>query len=144
MKVKTNFFVSSQEDVSDDNAASFTNWHHIMAVYNLSENGSGESTLYIDGVAPPGTGDNTGDDRNPSDRGSPANYSIVGGGSLVLGGDIDATNVSGVSTCNIRHLVSPFTALRFSCEQSLRPSPPLSPRRSPPLSSRDDPDQRKM
>jgi hypothetical protein len=100
MKVKTNFFVSSQEDVSDDNAASFTNWHHIMAVYNLSENGSGESTLYIDGVAPPGTGDNTGDDRNPSDRGSPANYSIVGGGSLVLGGDIDATNVSGVSTCN--------------------------------------------
>ncbi|MEO2201530.1 MAG: DUF2341 domain-containing protein, partial [Nitrosopumilus sp.] len=100
MKVRTNFFVSSQTSVEGDNSASFTNWHHIMAVYNLAENGSGESTLYIDGVAPPGAGGNTGLDRNPSDRGSPANYSIVGSGSLLIGGDIDS-NSNSKTRCKI-------------------------------------------
>ena len=89
MKVRTNFFVSSQTSVEGDNSVSFTNWHHIMAVYNLAENGSGASTLYIDGVAPSGSGWS---DQNPSTRAGAANYSIVGSGSFVIGGDIDSSS----------------------------------------------------
>ena len=87
MKVRTDFFVSSATSVEGNNLDSFTNWHHIMAVYNLAENGSGASTLYVDG-----------DLIQSSSESAAKTYSIVGGGSLAIGGDIDSSS-SGKTLC---------------------------------------------
>ncbi|MGY8766719.1 MAG: DUF2341 domain-containing protein, partial [Nitrospinaceae bacterium] len=87
MKVRTDFFVSSATSVEGNNSDSFTNWHHIMAVYNLAENGSGASTLYVDG-----------DLIQSSSRSAAKTYSIVGGGSLAIGGDIDSSS-NGQTLC---------------------------------------------
>ena len=89
MKVRTDFFVSSATSVEGNNLDSFTNWHHIMAVYNLAENGSGASTLYVDG-----------DLIQSSTESAAETYSIVGGGSLAIGGDIDSSS-SGKTLCKI-------------------------------------------
>ena len=80
MKVRTDFFVSSAQSVEGNNSDSFTNWNHIMAVYNLAENGSGPSKLYVNG-----------DLIMSSSRSADKTYSIVGGGSLAIGGDIDSS-----------------------------------------------------
>ena len=87
MKVRTDFFVSSATSVEGNNLDSFTNWHHIMAVYNLAENGSGASTLYVDG-----------DLIQSSSESAAKTYSIVGGGSLAIGGDIDSSS-NGKTLC---------------------------------------------
>jgi hypothetical protein len=81
MKVRTDFFVSSAQSVEGNNSDSFTNWNHIMAVYNLAENGSGPSKLYVNG-----------DLIMSSSRSADKTYSIVGGGSLAIGGDIDSSS----------------------------------------------------
>ncbi|MCS5550995.1 MAG: DUF2341 domain-containing protein [Gammaproteobacteria bacterium] len=81
MKVRTDFFVSSATSVEGNNPDSFTNWNHIMAVYNLAENGSGASKLYVNG-----------DLIVSSFRSADKTYSIVGSGSLVIGGDIDSSS----------------------------------------------------
>jgi hypothetical protein len=84
MKVRTDYFVSSHKSVEGDNSASYTNWNHIVAVYNLNQNGQGASKLYING-----------EQAASSSRSADETYSIIGGGAAVLGGDIDGNN------CNI-------------------------------------------
>ena len=54
MKVHNAFYVSTTDPghpVDDDNPASFTNWNHIVAVYNTrdADGTSGKSQLYING-----------------------------------------------------------------------------------------------
>ena len=54
MKIRTSFFVSTTNPghpVQDDNPASFTNWNHIVAVYNQkdADGTQGNSQLYING-----------------------------------------------------------------------------------------------
>ena len=53
MKVQTHFYVSTTAgpNVENDNPASFTDWNHIMAVYNLkdADGTTGKSQLYING-----------------------------------------------------------------------------------------------
>jgi len=54
MKIKTNFFVSTVNpghSVQDDNPAAFTDWNHIVAVYNQkdADGTQGNSQLYING-----------------------------------------------------------------------------------------------
>jgi len=84
MKVRTDYFVSSSKSVEGDNSASYTNWNHLVAVYNLNQNGQGASKLYING-----------EQAASSSRSASETYSILGGGAAVLGGDIDGNN------CNI-------------------------------------------
>ena len=84
MKVRTDYFVSSHKSVEGDNSASYTNWNHIVAVYNLNQNGQGASKLYING-----------EQAASSSRSADETYSMIGGGAAVLGGDIDGNN------CNI-------------------------------------------
>jgi hypothetical protein len=84
MKVRTDFFVSSSKSVEGDNSASYTNWNHLVAVYNLNQNGQGASKLYING-----------EQAASSSRSASETYSIIGSGSAVLGGDIDG------NSCNI-------------------------------------------
>ena len=55
MKIRTSFFVSTSSPghpVQDDNPAAFTNWNHIVAVYNQkdADGTQGNSQLYINGV----------------------------------------------------------------------------------------------
>jgi hypothetical protein len=84
MKVRADYFVSSHKSVEGDNSASYTNWNHLVAVYNLNQNGQGASKLYING-----------EQAASSSRSASETYSIIGGGAAVLGGDIDGNN------CNI-------------------------------------------
>ena len=54
MKIRTSFFVSTTSPghpVQDDNPAAFTNWNHIVAVYNQkdADGTAGNSQLYING-----------------------------------------------------------------------------------------------
>ena len=84
MKVRTDFFVSSAINVEGDNSDSSTDWNHIVAVYNLNENGQGASKLYVNG-----------EQVASSSRSADETYSIIGGGAAVLGGDIDGNN------CNV-------------------------------------------
>ena len=86
MKVRTDFFVSTSRSVEGDNSASYTNWNHIVAVYNLNENGQGASKLYING-----------EQRGSSSRSASETYSILGGGAAVLGGDIDGNKCNKVN-----------------------------------------------
>ena len=84
MKVRTDFFVSSAINVEGDNSDSSTDWNHIVAVYNLNENGQGASKLYVNG-----------EQAASSSRSADKTYSIIGSGAAVLGGDIDGNN------CNV-------------------------------------------
>jgi len=86
MKVRTDYFVSSHKSVEGDNSASYTDWNHIVAVYNLNQNGQGASKLYING-----------EQAMSSSRSASETYSILGGGSAVLGGDIDGNNCNFVN-----------------------------------------------
>ena len=87
MKIRTSFFVSTTyaaggHSVADDNPAAFTNWNHIVAVYNQkdADGTQGNSQLYINGVLVK--------DQNRSGH---LNRNIQTDNlRMVLGGDIDA------------------------------------------------------
>ncbi|MDC0387783.1 DUF2341 domain-containing protein [Nitrosopumilus sp.] len=85
MKIRTSFFVSTTNPghpVQDDNPASFTNWNHIVAVYNQkdADGTQGNSQLYINGELVK--------DQN---RSGGLNRDIQTDNlRMVLGGDIDA------------------------------------------------------
>ena len=86
MKVRTHFFVSSSTNVEGDNSDSSTDWNHIVAVYNLNQNGQGASKLYVNG-----------EQAASSSRSASQTFSILGGGAAVLGGDIDGNNCNFVN-----------------------------------------------
>ena len=85
MKIRTNFFVSTSNPghpVQDDNPAAFTNWNHIVAVYNQkdADGTQGNSQLYINGVLV-----------KDENRSGNLNRNIQTDNlRMVLGGDIDA------------------------------------------------------
>jgi len=85
MKIRTDFFVSTTNPghpVQDDNTAAFTNWNHIVAVYNQkdADGTQGNSQLYINGVLVK--------DENRS--GGLNRVTQTDNLRMVLGGDIDA------------------------------------------------------
>ena len=85
MKIRTSFFVSTSSPghpVQDDNPAAFTNWNHIVAVYNQkdADGTQGNSQLYINGVLVK--------DENRS--GGLNRHIQTDNLRMVLGGDIDA------------------------------------------------------
>jgi len=86
LKVRTHFYVSSANSVEGDNPDSSTDWNHLVAVYNLDENGQGPSRLYING-----------DQVSAGSRSADRTWSILGGGAAVLGGDIDGNNCNFVN-----------------------------------------------
>lgn len=91
MKIRTSFFVSTAapgHPVQDDNPAAFTNWNHIVAVYNQkdADGTGGNSQLYINGVLVK--------DENRSGNLNRATQTDKL--RLVLGGDIDS---QGGNTC---------------------------------------------
>ena len=86
LKVRTHFYVSSANSVEGDNPDSSTDWNHLVAVYNLDENGQGPSRLYING-----------DQVSAGSRSADKTWSILGGGAAVLGGDIDGNNCNFVN-----------------------------------------------
>jgi hypothetical protein len=85
MKIRTSFFVSTVNPghpVQDDNPAAFTNWNHIVAVYNQKDvdGTQGNSQLYINGELVK--------DQNRS--GGLNRHIQTDNLRMVLGGDIDA------------------------------------------------------
>jgi len=85
MKIRTDFFVSTAtpgHPVQDDNPAAFTNWNHIVAVYNQkdADGTQGNSQLYINGVLVKDENRSGGLNRNIQTDNL----------RMVLGGDIDA------------------------------------------------------
>ena len=91
MKIRTSFFVSTTSPghpVQDDNPAAFTNWNHIVAVYNQkdADGTAGNSQLYINGELVK--------DENRSGNLNRATQTDKL--RLVLGGDIDS---SGGNNC---------------------------------------------
>ena len=85
MKIRTSFFVSTTNPghpVQDDNPATFTNWNHIVAVYNQkdADGTQGNSQLYINGVLVK--------DQNRS--GGLNRVTQTDNLRMVLGGDIDS------------------------------------------------------
>ena len=95
MKIRTSFFVSTASPghpVQDNNPAAFTNWNHIVAVYNQkdADGTAGNSQLYINGVLVK--------DENRSgnlDRAIQTDKLR-----LVLGGDIDAEGANNCGRVN--------------------------------------------
>ena len=93
MKVKTQFYVSSSANVESDNTASFTDWNHIMAVYNLkdADGTTGSSKLYINGEL-----------IMSSSRSASLNHVINSNANnaVAIGADIDSSSGSKVK-CNV-------------------------------------------
>ena len=95
MKIKTNFFVSTSNPghpVQDDNPAAFTDWNHIVAVYNQkdADGTAGKSQLYINGELVK--------DQNRS--GSLNVVTKTDKLRMVLGGDIDAAGGNNCGNVN--------------------------------------------
>ena len=95
MKIKTNFFVSTSNPghpVQDDNSAAFTDWNHIVAVYNQkdADGTAGKSQLYINGELVK--------DQNRS--GSLNVVTKTDKLRMVLGGDIDAAGGNNCGNVN--------------------------------------------
>lgn len=85
MKIRTDFFVSTAtpgHPVQDDNPAAFTNWNHIVAVYNQkdADGTQGNSQLYINGVLV----------KEENRSGNLNRDTQTDNLRMVLGGDIDA------------------------------------------------------
>jgi len=92
MKIRTSFFVSTANQspasyadghpVQDDNPAAFTNWNHIVAVYNQkdADGTQGNSQLYINGVLV----------KDENSSGHLNRHIQTDNLRMVLGGDIDA------------------------------------------------------
>ena len=95
MKALNQFYVSTTDPghpVDDDNPASFTNWNHIVAVYNMkdADGTQGNSQLYINGELVK--------DQNRSGN---LNHVIKTSDlRMVLGGDIDGTNNNNCAKVN--------------------------------------------
>ena len=95
MKIRTSFFVSTASPghpVQDDNPAAFTNWNHIVAVYNQkdADGTAGNSQLYINGVLV-----------KDENRSGNLNRAIQTDKlRLVLGGDIDAEGANNCGRVN--------------------------------------------
>ncbi|MEO2202061.1 MAG: DUF2341 domain-containing protein [Nitrosopumilus sp.] len=95
MKIRTNFFVSTANPghpVQDDNPAAFTNWNHIVAVYNQkdADGTQGNSQLYINGVLVKDENRSGGLNRNIQTDNL----------RMVLGGDIDAQGGNNCGSVN--------------------------------------------
>ena len=95
MKALTQFYVSTVDPghpVDDDNPAAFTNWNHIVAVYNMkdADGTQGNSQLYINGELVK--------DQN---RSGGLNHVIKTSDlRMVLGGDIDGVNGNNCAKVN--------------------------------------------
>ena len=95
MKIRTSFFVSTASPghpVQDNNPAAFTNWNHIVAVYNQkdADGTAGNSQLYINGVLV-----------KDENRSGNLNRAIQTDKlRLVLGGDIDAEGANNCGRVN--------------------------------------------
>ena len=95
MKILTEFYVSTVDPghpVDDDNPAAFTNWNHIVAVYNQkdADGTQGNSQLYINGELVK--------DQN---RSGGLNHVIKTSDlRMVLGGDVDGVNGNNCAKVN--------------------------------------------
>ncbi|MDC0202359.1 DUF2341 domain-containing protein [Candidatus Nitrosopelagicus sp.] len=95
MKAVNQFYVSTTDPghpVDDDNPASFTNWNHIVAVYNMkdADGTQGNSQLYINGELVK--------DQNRSGN---LNHVIKTSDlRMVLGGDVDGANNNNCAKVN--------------------------------------------
>ena len=95
MKILTQFYVSTVDPghpVDDDNPAAFTNWNHIVAVYNQkdADGTQGESQLYING-----------EEVKSQNRSGGLNHVIKTSDlRMVLGGDIDSAGNNNCAKVN--------------------------------------------
>ena len=115
MKIRTSFFVSTANQspasyadghpVQDDNPAAFTNWNHIVAVYNQkdADGTQGNSQLYINGVLVKDENESGGLNRDIQTDNL----------RMVLGGDIDAQGGNNCGRVN-NELIGKVDELRIS------------------------------
>ena len=95
MKALGQFYVSTTDPghpVDDDNPASFTNWNHIVAVYNMKDvdNTQGNSDLYINGELV-----------KSQNRSGGLNHALrISSLQMVLGADIDGVNNNNCAKAN--------------------------------------------